>query len=173
MISILDSLHQYVPTLTSKESLQLPGSSESVDVTTDQFHYVLFGGDMLTAKRARGGKYIRSNSERGKDRLEGLIPVVEDWHGKVCLLGVSHYVTFMCSNSLIILVLTFTCTPFRSSRNAYTAALLRRMQAPYTSCVTSSTGEMWSRNPPKVSMHVRSFPTCCRGPHPLCSYAGI
>ncbi len=48
---------------------------------------------MLTAKRARGGKDIRSNSERGKDRLEGLIPVVEDWHAKVCLFGVSQNVT--------------------------------------------------------------------------------
>ena len=25
---------------------------------------------------------------QGKDRLEGLLPVVEDWHAKVCLLGV-------------------------------------------------------------------------------------
>ena len=31
------------------------------------------------------------NSVRGKDRLEGLEPVVEDWHTKVCLLGVSVY----------------------------------------------------------------------------------
>ena len=79
--------------MTSKQCAEVPGSSESVDITTDQFHYLLFGGDMLTAKRARGGKDIRSNSERGKDRLEGLTPVVEDWHAKVCLLGVSQNVT--------------------------------------------------------------------------------
>lgn len=48
------------------------------------------GGDQMTAARARGSQRIRSNSERGKDRLEGLQPVVEDWHAKVCLLGVSN-----------------------------------------------------------------------------------
>lgn len=51
-------------------------------------HTSLAGGDQLTAARARGSQQIRCNSERGKDRLEGLQPVVEDWHAKVCLLGV-------------------------------------------------------------------------------------
>ena len=45
---------------------------------------------MLTAKRARGSKHIRSNSLRGLDRLEGLLPVAEDWHAKVCLMGVNY-----------------------------------------------------------------------------------
>lgn len=92
MISILDSLHQYVPTVTSVHTTEIPGSSgssEAVEFPVDNFHYVLFGGDQLTAVRARGGKNIRSNSERGRDRLQGLIPVIEDWHTKVCLLGVS------------------------------------------------------------------------------------
>ena len=44
----------------------------------------------MTTARARGSQRIRSNSERGKDQLEGLQPVVEDWHAKVCLLGVSN-----------------------------------------------------------------------------------
>lgn len=43
----------------------------------------------MTAARVRGSKRIRSNSERGKVALEGLEPVVEDWHTKVCFLGVS------------------------------------------------------------------------------------
>ena len=42
----------------------------------------------MTAARARGSQRVRSNSERGKDQLQGLQPVVEDWHAKVCLLGV-------------------------------------------------------------------------------------
>ena len=50
---------------------------------------MLCGGDLLTAKRARGSQYTRSNSLRGKDRLEGLKPVAEEWHGKMCVLGVS------------------------------------------------------------------------------------
>ena len=48
----------------------------------------------MTAARARGSQRVRSNSERGKDRLEGLQPVVEDWHAKVALLGV--YVIVIC-----------------------------------------------------------------------------
>ena len=51
--------------------------------------FLLIGGDQMTAARTRGSKRIRSNSLRGKERLEGLVPVVEDWHAKVCLLGVS------------------------------------------------------------------------------------
>lgn len=43
----------------------------------------------MTVARARGSKRIRSNAERGKERLEGLAPAIEDWHAKVCLLGVS------------------------------------------------------------------------------------
>ena len=46
----------------------------------------------MTAARARGSQRVHSNSERGKDRLEGLQPVVEDWHAKVCLLGVRLYI---------------------------------------------------------------------------------
>lgn len=52
--------------------------------------YDYVGGDQLTAARGRGSKRIRSNSTRGKDRLEGLEPIIEDWHAKVCLLGVSY-----------------------------------------------------------------------------------
>ena len=88
MISIIESVHKYVPMVTTVEEVQV-SDSDSVELPVDKFHYVLFGGDMLTAKRARGAKQIRCNSVRGMDRLEGLVPVIEDWHGKVCLLSVS------------------------------------------------------------------------------------
>ena len=42
----------------------------------------------MTAARVRGSHRVRCNSERGKDRLEGLQPVCEDWHAKASLLGV-------------------------------------------------------------------------------------
>lgn len=42
----------------------------------------------MTASRTRGSQRIRLNAGRGKERLEGLSPVVEDWHAKVCLLEV-------------------------------------------------------------------------------------
>ena len=43
------------------------------------------GGDQLTAARVRSSQKVRCNSHRGCDRLEGLVPVVEDWHAKGCL----------------------------------------------------------------------------------------
>jgi len=54
----------------------------------DHFQHILFGGDQLTVARARGAQGILSNSHTGFDRLEGLVPVVEDWHAKVCILEV-------------------------------------------------------------------------------------
>ena len=58
----------------------------------DKFHQILFGGDQLTVARARGSQRIRKNSERGNERLEGLTPVCEDWHTKLCLLGVRRVI---------------------------------------------------------------------------------
>lgn len=63
-------------------------------------HIHVLGGDQLTATRARGCQRIRSNSTRGKDRLEGLVPVVEDWHAKVSILGVRLKILY---NSILLL----------------------------------------------------------------------
>lgn len=57
---------------------------------------------MLTAARARESKAIRSNSIRGKDRLDGIIPVVEDWHAKLCFLEVKH----ISLHNIIVVVAT-------------------------------------------------------------------
>ena len=35
-----------------------------------------------------GPKKERNSEDRGVYRLEGMIPVIEDWHAKVCLLKV-------------------------------------------------------------------------------------
>ena len=37
---------------------------------------------------ARGAQSQRENSQHPKGQLEGFIPVVEDWHAKVCLMEV-------------------------------------------------------------------------------------
>lgn len=89
MIAIRDELHKYVPTHITTETIEDAHTSAEVTVCMDHFHHVFFGGDMLTAKRARGAQRIRENSNRGRDRLEGLVPVVEDWHTKMCLVCVS------------------------------------------------------------------------------------
>jgi L1 cell adhesion molecule like protein len=38
----------------------------------------------------RSAKAIRSNSENGTDRLQGIIPAISDWHTKVSFLGVIY-----------------------------------------------------------------------------------
>ena len=53
--------------------------------------FIITGGDQLTVARSRSCKRIRSNSTRGRDRLEGLVPVVEDWHAKVSFLDVRNW----------------------------------------------------------------------------------
>lgn len=52
MVCILEHLHQYVPTMSVTETVDLPGASESVNVTLDYFHYLLFGSDIVTDQRA-------------------------------------------------------------------------------------------------------------------------
>lgn len=66
-----------------------------VQVHHDVFRPILFGGDQLTAARARGSQQIRLNSDRASDRLCGFIPVSEDWHTSVILLTVSDYTTML------------------------------------------------------------------------------
>ena len=58
----------------------------------------------MTAARIRGSKTIRSNSQRGIKRLDGLLPVVEDWHAKGCLLTVSiHVMCLITTHSCVLL----------------------------------------------------------------------
>ena len=47
----------------------------------------------MTASRIRGSKRIRRNSYTALKRLEGFTLCVEDWHARVCLLGVNYYNT--------------------------------------------------------------------------------
>ena len=100
MAEIMEHLQQYVPSKRTTESFVMPGSEE-ISLQIDHFGHILFGGDQLTVARARGAQRIMSNSHNGFDRLEGLVPVVEDWHAKV---------TFM----KVIFLLYVFITPFRA-----------------------------------------------------------
>lgn len=51
----------------------------------------LTGGDQMTCAWVRGSQRIRTNSDRGCDCLQGVAGVCEDWHAKMCFLGVSNY----------------------------------------------------------------------------------
>ena len=89
MIDIMDHLHQYVPTKTSTVEVDLPETGGKIDITKTGFHTILFGGDQLTSKRARGSQMIRSNSITPTQQNSGLLPCTEDWHARLCLLQVS------------------------------------------------------------------------------------
>ena len=45
-------------------------------------------GYQMMASRVHESRRVRCNSEMGKDRLEGLQPVCEDWLAKASLLEV-------------------------------------------------------------------------------------
>ena len=93
----METLHKYVPTKASEGQLHLPnGSTLPYDNTA--FFEILFGGDQLTVARAAGVQDLRKGHEMALERLEGLTPVVEDWHTRVILLEVSgtNFTKFLC-----------------------------------------------------------------------------
>lgn len=83
MIEILEEYKRYIPSQSITLNEPLDGVVEDISYVT-----TLLGGDYLSAARARGAQQIRKNSELEKYRLDGFLPVCEDWHAKVCLLEV-------------------------------------------------------------------------------------
>lgn len=78
MIDIMEKLQEYVPT----KKLTTPDGEEEV------VYPILFGGDQLTAARARACSQLRLNSDTPTGRLDALLPTAEDWHTTVTLLVV-------------------------------------------------------------------------------------
>lgn len=89
MVEIMSSLHQYVPTVKYVEDCFIPSTGLTTQVPKASLHPIIIGGDQLTAARARGAKKAKLHVDSPISRLEGLIPVAEDWHTKVTLLEVS------------------------------------------------------------------------------------
>lgn len=89
MAKILEELHKsYVPTQPSEGSIILPsGHTKAIDNT--RFFKILFGGDQLTVARARGTAALRATHDRPVDKLDGIIPVIEDWHARMTLMKVT------------------------------------------------------------------------------------
>ena len=54
----------------------------------------LFGGDQLTVARARGAISIRSSHDEPEEQLNGLEPVLEDWHSRMTLFVRCIYMCF-------------------------------------------------------------------------------
>ena len=73
MVYILQELHRFVPAKSKTTDVPVPNSGEVRSLSEIAFHRLLFGGDQLTAKRARAGVRIRNNSTNSADCLEGLL----------------------------------------------------------------------------------------------------
>ncbi|CAH3165645.1 unnamed protein product, partial [Porites lobata] len=105
MIDILTELHQrYLPVMKTTDG--------SGNVEIEVLQKVFFGGDQLTEERARNARQGRADGDTEFERLEGLIPKVEDWHAGRVLYQVLYDVFFnpssandvgtMCSNMNVI-----------------------------------------------------------------------
>ena len=92
MIKCLEDIQVYVPSTDIEREVTVPNKSgpDTVMKIRDQQHKMtLVGGDQLTVARMRGAQRIRGNSETSQQRLDGFLPVVEDWHAKMCFLEVN------------------------------------------------------------------------------------
>ena len=69
-----------------------------------QFSKILLGGDQLTAARARGTQAIRRTERTPANRLQGLIPVIEDWHVRMSLMKVMDVQEAQVSVILIFII---------------------------------------------------------------------
>lgn len=87
MTEIMEHLHKYVPFETCAEQFQL-ASGEELTIASNKMHHILIGGDQLTVARIRSVQEGLLNSNSPRERMEGLVPVVEDWHAKVIFLKV-------------------------------------------------------------------------------------
>ena len=81
MTDILEHYQSYVPAVNCEVVILQEGT-----VQDKKFLTTLVRGDYLSVARARGAQVIRSTSELTKDTLNGMLPVAEDWHAKVCLI---------------------------------------------------------------------------------------
>ena len=80
-MEILSHLQQYVPAKEYTRDIYNSSISEMVLEQKAEVRQLLFGGDQLTVARARGAMC-------NDTRLEGIIPVVEDWHAEVSIRDV-------------------------------------------------------------------------------------
>ena len=95
MAKIMESLQKYVPMKKATGTMLLPNRNVLEFDDTKAFG-ILFGGDQLTVARAHGAAALRCNHETVCDRLEGLEPVIEDWHARLTyVINFSYYIPVM------------------------------------------------------------------------------
>jgi len=88
MCDILDELNVYVPMQQDSELVDIDGRNVFVDRTL-MSQRLLFG-DQVTVARIRGALVLRSTHFTAADSLQGFVPVVADWHARLCLVTVCN-----------------------------------------------------------------------------------
>lgn len=93
MVKILDNLNQYIPSVeeVSVQQVTTDDGTHTEKIRDIKYHRLLFAGDKLTVKRARSAHSQRENSQHAQGKLQGFVPVAQDWHTGQCLLEVSQY----------------------------------------------------------------------------------
>ena len=87
----MEKLHEFVASKPVRESFQLFADEPGVEIDDKIFHQILLGGDQLTVARAQGSICAHQDHVTWREHLEGLLPVIEDWNAKQCLLKVHHF----------------------------------------------------------------------------------
>lgn len=78
---ILSHYMKLVPTVPAEGQFPTPNGVLTFDDTC-----FFSGGDQLTVAWIRGSQALRDTHDKPVDRLEGVIPVVEDWHTRMTLM---------------------------------------------------------------------------------------
>ena len=86
MVEIMIEIHQYAPCEHYQD--EYVDGDEVISISKTKLHPILLGGDQLTASRARGAKKAKVNSFESESRLDGLIPMAEDWHTRLNFIEV-------------------------------------------------------------------------------------
>jgi L1 cell adhesion molecule like protein len=90
MIKTLEHIQRYAPSKEVERELTIPTHTgqETVKLKEKKYSTTIVGGDQLTVSRIRGSQRVRGNSDTSEERLDGLLPVSEDWHAKMCFMEV-------------------------------------------------------------------------------------
>ena len=88
MCAIMSTLQKYVPQNRATRTTTV--GNDVITCEKTEVCPILLGGDQLTAARARGAKSPRATHDTSFDRLEGFIPIAEDWHARLNLAKVRY-----------------------------------------------------------------------------------
>ena len=100
---IMDRFMKLVPQQPDEAIAVLP-NGDMLEFDNTQFSKILLGGDQLTVARARGTRAIRRTESTPANRLQGLIPVIEDWHVRMSLMKVMDVQEAQVSVILIFII---------------------------------------------------------------------